>query len=281
MKRNGREETTIIPRIRMLRTISKLCNINEPEQVKTTLSTIKWKNQTKKQFISTYTQFLKTINKQWKKPKYTIEEKIPFIPTETEIDQLIASCGTRTATLLETLKETGARIGEATKIKWKDINTQQKTINITPEKGSNPRILPINDKLINMLNRFTKRNEHVFIQDIDSLRTTFVNQRTETSKKLQNERLKQISFHTLRHFKGTMEYHKTKDIMHVKYVLGHKKIESTMIYINIEQALYLADTDEWTHKVSHSLEEEGQLIEANFTLVRSINETTAIYKKRK
>jgi integrase len=281
MKRNGREETTIIPRIRMLRTISKLCNINEPEQVKTTLSTIKWKNQTKKQFISTYTQFLKTINKQWKKPKYTIEEKIPFIPTETEIDQLIASCGTRTATLLETLKETGARIGEATKIKWKDINTQQKTINITPEKGSNPRILPINDKLINMLNRFTKRNEHVFIQDIDSLRTTFVNQRTETSKKLQNERLKQITFHTLRHYKGTMEYHKTKDIMHVKYVLGHKKIESTMIYINIEQALYLADTDEWTHKVSHSLEEEGQLIEANFTLVRSINETTAIYKKRK
>jgi len=39
--------------------------------------------------------------------------KIPFIPTETEIDHLIAGCGRKTATLLQLLKETGIRIGEA------------------------------------------------------------------------------------------------------------------------------------------------------------------------
>ena len=60
-----------------------------------------------------------------------------------------------------------------------------------------------------------------------------------------------------------------------------QKIESTMVYINLEQATFLADTDEWITKVSHNLEEETKLIEANFTLVRSINETTALYKKRK
>jgi integrase len=282
MKKNGRAETTIIPRIRMLKNIGKLCNITNPEEVKTTLSQIKWKNISKKQFVSTYNEFLKTLNPKvtWEKPRYKPEEKLPFIPTETEIDQLIASCGERTATLLQTLKETGIRIGEAIMLKWINLSTQQKTLNITPEKGSNPRILPISNKLIDMLNRLTRRTEHIFNQDTDSLRTTFTNQRNETAKKLSNERLKQISFHTFRHFKGTMEYHKTKDIIHVKYVLGHKKIESTMTYINIEQATFLTDTDEWTCKTAKTLEEAIQLIEAGFQLIDTM-EGIKIYKKRK
>ena len=50
-----------------------------------------------------------------------------------------------------------------------------------------------------------------------------------------------ITFHTARHWKGTMEYHKTKDIIHVKTVLGHKDIHNTMMYINLEQALFQAE----------------------------------------
>jgi integrase len=109
----------------------------------------------------------------------------------------------------------------------------------------------------------------------------FCTQRKAIAEKMNNPRLLKISFHTLRHWKGTMEYHKTKDIMHVKYVLGHKSINCTLIYINLESALFLSNTDEWISKVSHNLDEETQLIEAGFQLVRSINETTAIYKKRK
>jgi integrase len=264
----------------MLKNIAKLCNITNPEEVKTTLSEIKWKNLTKKQFVSTYTEFLKTMKLTWEKPHYKPEERLPFIPMETEIDQLIASCGERTATLLQTLKETGMRIGEATILKWIDLNTQQKTLNITPEKGSNPRILPISNKLIDMLNRFNRKTEHIFNQDIDSLRTTFGKQRTETSTKLSNPRLKQISFHTFRHFKGTMEYHKTKDILRVKYILGHKKIESTMIYINIEQATFLADTDEWTCKTATTAKEAISLAEAGFQYFTTI-ENTQLFRKRK
>jgi len=67
--------------------------------------------------------------------------------------------------------------------------------------------------------------------------------------------------------KGTREYHKTKDIMHVKYVLGHKTINCTLIYINIEEALCLADSNEWICKVAHNEQEEIELIQANFTFV--------------
>jgi len=65
-----------------------------------------------------------------------------------------------------------------------------------------------------------------------------------------------------------MEYHKTKEIMHVRYVLGHKDISSTMIYINLESALSLSTTDDYITKVSHNLEEETKLIETGFDLVR-------------
>jgi site-specific recombinase XerC len=30
--------------------------------------------------------------------------------------------------------------------------------------------------------------------------------------------------------KGTMEYHRTKDILYVKQVLGHKNIKNTLVY---------------------------------------------------
>ena len=79
-----------------------------------------------------------------------------------------------------------------------------------------------------------------------------------------------------------MEYHKTRDILHVKYILGHKDIKSTMVYINLEQAIFQTETDEWTCKIAHNESEEIKLIEANFTFVNKIeNPYTAFYKKRK
>lgn len=49
-------------------------------------------------------------------PKTRVERKLPFIPTEAEIDQLIAGMGKKTATFLQVLKDTGARSAEARKL---------------------------------------------------------------------------------------------------------------------------------------------------------------------
>jgi integrase len=282
MQKNGKSENTLTDVVRNLKRIARQCNLNNPEEVKLTIAKANIKNVTKLKLVNQYTSYIKYKGLKWDKPKYTQEEKIPFIPTETEIDQLTASCGRKLSTILQILKETGMRIGEAHKLKWIDINLENKTINITPEKGSNPRILPISNKLIAMLNRYPKTREHILPKRINSIRSCFDYQRIRTAEKLQNPRLKKISFHTLRHWKGTTEYHKTKDIMHVKYVLGHKEIKATLLYINIEQATFLADTDDWTCKIAHNETEEQQLIEANFTFVNKREEPyTAFYKKRK
>ena len=77
-----------------------------------------------------------------------------------------------------------------------------------------------------------------------------------------------------------MEYHKTKDIIHVKTVLGHKNINNTMIYINIENALFLTENDQWTCKTANNVTEATALIEAGFEYIQDIN-GIRLYRKRK
>jgi len=65
---------------------------------------------------------------------------------------------------------------------------------------------------------------------------------------------------TFGHWKATMKYHRTKDILYVKELLGHKQIESTLIYTH--QVSF--ESDEWTCKVAISFEECTKLPEAGF-----------------
>jgi integrase len=286
-RKEGRAEETIRSRIQALKQVARICNLNNPEEVKTWLACLieenkcTWNNKTKTKFCDTYTTYLKFKGIQWTAPKYQIIAKLPFIPTEQEIDLLISACGKTTSTVLQMLKETGMRIGELCQLKWIDIDGERKTVSITPEKGSNPRMLPVSDKLLGMLSRLARiHGDNIFQPKKKMLREYYSIQRKAIAERLQNPRLLKITFHTFRHWKGTMEYHKTKDIMHVKYVLGHKSINCTLMYINLEAALFLADTDEWICKVAHNEAEAIQLIEAGFIYVNNLGEN-AFYKKRK
>jgi len=80
---------------------------------------------------------------------------------------------------------------------------------------------------------------------------SFRRQRRKSSYKLQNRRIAQIHFHTFRHWKATMEYHRTKDILYVKQLLGHKSIQNTMKYT---QLMDFKD-DEFTCKVAETIKE--------------------------
>jgi len=280
MQKNGKAETTATNAYNYLTQISRTCNIDDPEAVKDKIAKLTWKNSTKHHFAAIYTEYLKYTGKTWARPTYTIEEPLPFIPNEEELDSLIAAGQPKTATLLQLLKETAARIGEIAKLKWQHVDTTRQTVNITGIKGSKSRILPLSPKLCAMLNSHLKINENVFQTDKLGLRKTLEKLRATTAKKLNNPRLLQIHFHTFRHWKATMEYHRTKDIIHVKTMLGHRSIENTMIYINLEQALFLTTNSEWTSKIAHNADEAAKLIEVGFEYVQTI-ETLHLYRKRK
>jgi len=85
-----------------------------------------------------------------------------------------------------------------------------------------------------------------------------------------------ITFHTFRHWKATMEYHRTKDILHVMQLLGHKNIKNTLIYT---QLVNFKD-NEYVCKIAKTLEEATKLIEAGFEYVTDMN-GYKLFRKRK
>lgn len=214
--------------------------------------------------------------KSWTPPIYKRVRTLPFIPIENEIDQLIAGTSKRVSTYLQLLKETGMRCGEASQLKWTDIDFENRSVRITPEKGSNPRMLPISIKLIEMLNTIPKTSESIFGVNQDLMRRNYSKQRKAIAFKLKNPRIKQITFHTFRHWKATMEYYKTRDILHVKEVLGHKSLNNTMLYT---QLIGFKD-DEWTARIAHTEEEACQLIESSYEYVCDFG-SNKLFRKRK
>ena len=133
------------------------------------------------------------------------------------------------------------------------MNEEKKTLKCRPLKHGNPRIFKGSDKIISMLNALPKRNKLIFGNTCLRMhRHSFAKQRKKLVKKLNNPRLNRIHFHTLRHWKGKTEYHKTKDILHVKNLLGHKKIKSTLLYTQLAK---FEETDEFQVKTAKASEE--------------------------
>ncbi len=173
---------------------------------------------------------LKFDGKSWIKPKCIVNKKFPFIPTEKEIDDLIAASGKKNAAFLQILKETAMRSGEAKRLKWLDVDNERCVITLNePEKNSNPRMFKVFATLIEMINALPKKNEDIFTTSLKSLKTTFQKTRRRLSDRLQNPRLLNIHFHTLRHWKATVTYHQTKDPYYVQHLLGHKALSSTEV----------------------------------------------------
>lgn len=73
-----------------------------------------------------------------------------------------------------------------------------------------------------------------------------------------------------------MEYHKTKDILHVMQILGHRRIENTMVYTHLVDFR----SEEYNSKVAKTLKEATELIEAGFEYVTDFN-GAKLFRRRK
>ena len=73
-----------------------------------------------------------------------------------------------------------------------------------------------------------------------------------------------------------MEYHKTKDILHVMRTLGHKNIKNTLIYTQ----LVTFENEDYICKVATNTKEAKELIEAGFDYVCDFD-NAKIFRKRK
>lgn len=278
MKTENYAEETITRYTRALTTLStRGANLYQAESIKEVISVQKWDNGTKQSTRNAALLFFIYHGITATIPAYEYTEKIVFIPTENEIDQLISGCKHRLATFLQTLKETAARFGEALQLKWTDLNTENMTLSITPEKGSNPRAPKISTKLLLMLNALPKTTAALFgTLDKETARKNFQRARARIAKNTGNPRLNQIHFHTLRHWRATQELRDTNNVWCVMELLGHKSLSNTQKYIHLLGGL----SNKFVSAIAHNAEEAMTLINDGYTYADKFGEDH-IYRKLK
>jgi integrase len=266
-----------------LKALARRANLLDPESTKSYLALAGVSENRKGKLAEDLARFYRYMRIRFEKPRYKRVDTIPFVPMETEVDQLIAGVGNKTAAFLRLIKETGMRPGEAWNLKWTDVDNERSTVTVTPEKGSKARQLKISNQLVAMVNQLPHSWEFMFrnpsidpLQSIKCHRKNFEKQRRRVADRLQNPRIRNICFKTLRHWKATSEYHKTRDILHVMQLLGHKNIRNTLVYTHLVDF----HSDEYVCKVAKTASEARILVEEGFDYVTDA-EGLKLFRKRK
>ena len=131
-----------------------------------------------------------------------------------------------------------------------------------------------------MLMKLPKTNEYIFAHsNLGAHRWRYDQQKTRLAEKLQNPRLKQIHFHTFRHFYATRIYNETKSILEVQAKLGHRHIESTMVYTHIVE--FDEESQNYHHAIARDDKEAGQLLDNGWTYVLTTPQGIMMFRKRK
>ena len=131
-----------------------------------------------------------------------------------------------------------------------------------------------------MLKEYVTRNsfglKDMLFPDTDIVSHVFMRIRNRLAKRLSEPQLRKLRLYDLRHYYATMLYHRTKDMLLVKEKLGHKRLETTLIYTHL---IDFRD-EEFTVRAAKTVKEASQLIESGFEYVNQMD-GTALFRKRK
>lgn len=168
------------------------------------------------------------------------ETKVKKAFSDNDIERLRLSCKSkRSRALLEFLLSTGCRVGEVVNLSLKDVNFQKQEC-IVYGKGGKERVVYISDRCMFYLNAYLQSRKHNGIY-------LFTNNRCgNLSKSSIQGILKRIGEcsgvdnvhpHRFRRTFATNALNKGMPIQHIQCLMGHTKIETTLIYCNIDTEL--------------------------------------------
>jgi integrase/recombinase XerD len=233
--------------------------------------------------LSAYQHFCKANSINWSPPKLKCESVPIVVPTEERIDKIISPCSLKFITIFQICKH-GLRPDEVSKILLRDIDLQNGLLTVRTSKLGAERTLKLKDCTRENIRTYVQRNnisklDVPLFSKASILRDQWNTYRKRAFLNFRDPELLKIRLYDLRHWFATTEYMKTRDLLHVKYLLGHKNIETTMIYVHLAQGL-INRSEDYTAKVAHSEQEVCQLIEAGFEFVCDYS-GNKIFRKRK
>lgn len=131
--------------------------------------------------------------------------------------------------------ECGLRATEVGNLKKEDFNSSANELYCRRLKGSNNNTIRLSKNTSNLLKRYIKENpndtEYIFISRKGNQITKFtLNKLCKKYFELAKLPEDKSHFHTIKHTAGVYLAEQGLDIKEVQYMLGHKKVDNTMIY---------------------------------------------------
>jgi len=282
MKNEGKSDYTIRFTSKALSLLSKHADLNNPEQVKQYIAQLNTSTSYKRNLCIAYNKYCKFYKIEWEMPLYKPQAKQIKIPTKEKLEMIIARARKPLSTKLKISMECGLRPIEAMNLRFKDVDLENGVVYPETANHGSARALKLKSTTLNMLNRYIasgniELNDKLFGSwNSNTYGKWFRIVRNRVAKKIGDPSIKGIRLYDLRHFYATMIYHKTKGILYVKQQMGHKKIETTLIYTQLVDV----GKDEFTSAIAKNLKEACKLIEAGFEYVIEMD-GAKIFRKRK
>jgi integrase/recombinase XerD len=185
-----------------------------------------------------------TLAKDWpithipyaRRPKW-----LPTVLSADEVQRLLACVQFLKARLvLTTAYAAGLRISEATHLKVTDLDSSRMMIRVQQGKGAKDRYVPLSRRLLDELRAYWRleRPAHWLFpgcrdrrQPIHPSSVQQVCQRAAKAAKIN----KHVTPHTLRHSFATHLLEAGVDLPAIQRLLGHRSMQTTMIYLHVRQ----------------------------------------------
>lgn len=170
-------------------------------------------------------------------PRPKVEQKQPDILSIEEFQKMINVIeNTKHKTIVCLMYSAGLRVSEVVNLKIKDVDGNNKKINIRNSKGKIDRIVMLDESILNLMRKYWeayKTKIYLFegakgdIYSAKSIQSIVKN----ASNKIGLQ--KKISSHSLRHSCFTQLIKNGTDLRTVQKIAGHKNINTTANYIKI------------------------------------------------
>lgn len=164
------------------------------------------------------------------KPKETRREYLTFEELEILINTHCANVLIKKAAIFSALS--GLRFSDIEKLRWSEIETINEKghfINFEQKKTGSIEVLPIPKQAFDLLNSLPKNNLEVF----HGLKYSAYNNQLLKNWIEAANISKRITFHCFRHTYATLQLHQGTDLLTISKLLGHKNIQTTLIYTKV------------------------------------------------
>jgi len=266
--------------LRRLKWLARKVDPNNPSKVREYIMAQKWSGGFKNNLVKAYNHYARYYKLPTLDIWFNEIHKIPKVPATEQINKIIAHANPKYALILSLMKETGMRPIEISKLTLKSFDLNKNTVIASGAKLGKQRELRLSQNTVAMLRNYLSKHDFSVTEPIfpksRSIRDNYLKIRRNVAKKLGDISLLQVKLYDFRHYFASMLYHRTKDILYVKEMMGHKNIQNTLIYTH----LINFSGDEYVVKVAKTVKRACELIESGFEYVTEMNRAK-IFRKRK